>query len=150
MRGVARPRAPPYAVRVSAPRPRRATRPVRVFISYSHDSDEHRAAVLDLAQRLRAAGIDAVLDRYVAAPPEGWPRWMQTQVEQAKFVVSVCTPIYRRRFDGKEGRGRGHGANFEGLLSLQTIFEGGSTGRKFVPVLFAGERCSAVIVQPRV
>ncbi|MCP4656050.1 MAG: hypothetical protein GY856_11605, partial [bacterium] len=31
----------------------------RVFLSYSHDSDEHRDRVLALADRLRADGIDA-------------------------------------------------------------------------------------------
>jgi hypothetical protein len=111
---------------------------VRVFVSYSHDSEEHRAAVLDLAQRLRGAGLDAVLDRYVVAPPEGWPRWMLAQVEQAKFVLAVCTPTYRRRFDGKERRGDGLGATYEGLLSLQTIHDEGSNNRKFIPILLPG------------
>ena len=32
-----------------------------VFISYSHDSPDHEANVLALANRLRADGIDAVL-----------------------------------------------------------------------------------------
>jgi hypothetical protein len=58
---------------------------VRVLISYSHDSEEHRAAVLDLAQRLRGAGLDAVLDRHVAAPREGWPRWMPTMTRAFPF-----------------------------------------------------------------
>jgi histidyl-tRNA synthetase len=34
-----------------------------VFISYSHDSAEHKAWVLKLATDLRAAGIDASLDQ---------------------------------------------------------------------------------------
>ena len=37
----------------------------RVFISYSHDSDDHRARVLGLSERLRADGIETILDRYV-------------------------------------------------------------------------------------
>jgi SEFIR domain len=36
-----------------------------VFISYSHDSDDHREQVLGLSERLRADGIDTILDRYV-------------------------------------------------------------------------------------
>ncbi|MCA9692362.1 MAG: toll/interleukin-1 receptor domain-containing protein [Myxococcales bacterium] len=46
----------------------------RVFISYSHDSEPHREAVLQLAQRLRGDGIDVRLDRFEAAPAQGWPR----------------------------------------------------------------------------
>lgn len=34
----------------------------RVFISYSHDSVEHKAFVLQLANRLRADGLDCQLD----------------------------------------------------------------------------------------
>lgn len=50
----------------------------KVFISYSHDSDAHRERVLGLSERLRADGIETILDRYVerGSPPEGWPRWM--------------------------------------------------------------------------
>jgi hypothetical protein len=44
-------------------------RPPRIFISYSHDSEEHSARVLELATRLRSEGVDAWLDRYEPAPP---------------------------------------------------------------------------------
>ena len=40
-----------------------------VFISYSHDSDEHREKVLGLAERLRQDGLDAQLDQYVNGTP---------------------------------------------------------------------------------
>ena len=45
----------------------------RVWISYSSDSTAHTEAVLDLAQRLRGRGIDAWIDRFEPAPPQGWP-----------------------------------------------------------------------------
>lgn len=35
-----------------------------VFISYSHDNDEHKEWVLQLATRLRSNGIDVILDRW--------------------------------------------------------------------------------------
>lgn len=125
-----------------------ARRAPRVFISYSHDSEEHRAAVLDLAQRLRGAGLDVRLDRYVTSPPEGWPRWMMTQIEEADSVLVVCTPTYRRRFDGKERRGKGLGATFEGMLALQQVYEAGAENKKFVPVLFPGAAATQAIPLP--
>ena len=128
-----------------APSARRAP---RVFVSYSHDSEEHRAAVLDLAQRLRGAGLDVQLDRYVTSPPEGWPRWMMTQIEKADFVLVVCTPTYRRRFEGKERRGKGLGATFEGLLAIQHVYEAGAKNKKFVPVLFPGAAATRAIPVP--
>jgi SEFIR domain len=81
--------------------------PPRVFISYSHDSDQHRDRVLDLADRLRADGIDAIIDQYVQSPSEGWPGWCRAQIEQAEFVLMVCTQVYLRRVDHKEPAGRG-------------------------------------------
>ena len=57
--------------------------PPRVFISYSHDSAEHRDRVLELADRLRADGIDAMIDQYVQFPPEGWPAWCEAEIRKA-------------------------------------------------------------------
>jgi hypothetical protein len=58
--------------------------PPAVFISYSHDSPEHEANVLALADRLRADGIDAVLDQYESFPSEGWELWGQRQIQAAR------------------------------------------------------------------
>jgi len=63
----------------------------KVFISYTHDSPEHIDRVLSLANRLRVEGVDCQLDQYEQSPPEGWPRWMERQIEWADFVLVVCT-----------------------------------------------------------
>lgn len=72
---------------------------LRVFVSYSHDSETHRQAVLELTQALRRAGIDAWLDRFEPWPAEGWPAWMRRQATEAGLVVCVCTAAYKRRFE---------------------------------------------------
>ena len=36
----------------------------KVFISYSHDNEEHRQRVLGLSERLRADGFETMIDRY--------------------------------------------------------------------------------------
>ena len=80
----------------------------RVFLSYSHDSDEHADRVLALADALCDGGIDVILDRYVhPAPEEGWPRWMERNLDAAEFVLMVCTETYRRRVMGEEEPGQG-------------------------------------------
>ena len=49
-------------------------------------------------------GIDVILDRYVhPAPEEGWPRWMDRNLDEAQFVLMVCTETYRRRVMGRGG-----------------------------------------------
>jgi hypothetical protein len=42
----------------------------KVFISYSHDSDQHKDRVLALSDRLREDGIDCIIDQYETSPPE--------------------------------------------------------------------------------
>lgn len=111
--------------------------PPCVFISYSHDSKEHRDRVLGLSQRLRADGIETILDRYVegGSPPEGWPRWMLNGLDRATHVLCVCTETYYRRFRGHEVPGKGKGVDWEGALITQEIYDHRNASKKFVPVL---------------
>src|SRR5258708_18552993 len=97
--------------------------PPRVFISYSHDSPEHEENVLALSNRLRADGIDAIIDQYEPFPPKGWLRWMRQQIEEASFVLAVCTETYRRRAEGNEAAGRGLGGAYEGSILDQELYE---------------------------
>jgi hypothetical protein len=102
----------------------------RVFISYSHDSPEHADRVLELADRLRAEGIDCHLDQYETSPPEGWPRWMLNQVEAADFVLVICTETYNLRFRGKAESGTGLTAKWgRHKLSLGAYGAGGAEHR---------------------
>ena len=112
----------------------------RVFITYSHDSPEHRHRVLALAERLRKDGVDAQLDQYVAGTPaKGWPRWMEDRLEWAQFVLVICTETYQRRFLGREERDKGKGADWEGSLITLEMYHARSDTSKFVPVLFDPE-----------
>jgi hypothetical protein len=86
----------------------------RVFISYSHDSEEHKHHVRRLSDRLREEGVDCRIDQYEESPPEGWPQWMVNQIEDADFVLVVCTKTYARRFSRQEQPGRGLGGSWEG------------------------------------
>lgn len=109
--------------------------PPRVFISYSHDSEAHKDRVLQLADRLRRDGIDAVIDRYEPAPPDGWPHWMQEQIECADFVIMVCTEVYHRRVAKRELPCKGLGGTWEGHLIYAEFYRAGASSRKFLPVV---------------
>jgi hypothetical protein len=80
-----------------------------VFISYTHDSAEHEDTILALARRLRDEGVDAIIDQYEPFPSKGWPHWMRQQIEEATFVLVVCSETYRRRAEAKEAPGKGCG-----------------------------------------
>lgn len=107
----------------------------KAFISYSHDSPEHKADVLALANRLCNEGIDCEIDQYLnGAPLKGWIRWMEQQIESADFVLVVCTEIYLKRFKGDDRLG-GRGVNFEGLLISQTLYDQFLENTKFLPLI---------------
>ncbi|MFN2397825.1 MAG: SEFIR domain-containing protein [Gemmatimonadaceae bacterium] len=108
---------------------------VRVFISYSHDSQAHARRVLVLANRLRADGIDCELDAFEEAPLEGWPAWMARQLREARYVLVVCTASYHRRVTGREHVGVGLGARWEGALITQDLYGRGGQNDKFIPVV---------------
>lgn len=107
----------------------------RVFISYSHDSAEHRDRVRRLADRLIRDGVDCVIDLDEPNPPEGWWRWMDRQLADADFVLVVCTAGYFQRATARR-QAAGHGARFESVLLIQTLYDSAMENKKFIPVLF--------------
>ncbi len=113
--------------------------PTKVFISYSQDSPGHDKRVLDLADALRHDGLEVILDQYVfPAPDEGWPRWMDTRIDEAKFVLMVCTETYRRRVIGQEKPGKGPGGRWEGTLIYNRIHHDKPSGSRYIPILLPG------------
>lgn len=122
------------------------SQPIRVFISYSHDSAEHRQFVLDLANRLVRNGLDCEIDQYIGwSPEEGWTVWMKKQLKQADFVLMVCTERYRQCFDHEiEEDGSGRGASFEGRLITQKLYNSYSRNTRFIPVLPAQGKTSHI------
>ena len=111
----------------------------KVFISYSHDSPEHKDRVLYLSDRLRGDGIDCHIDQYEVSPPEGWPHWMINQIEGADFVLVICTEQYDRRFRGKEKVGKGLGGKWEGAIITQELYDAEGKNIKFIPVVFSSD-----------
>jgi hypothetical protein len=84
-----------------------------VFISYSHDSDNHRLKALELSNRLRREGVDASIDAYVLHPAEGWPKWMESQF-QLDFLIVILSPRYIREFNQEVESSSG--ARYEGSI----------------------------------
>lgn len=118
------------------------------FVSYSHDSDQHKEHVLSFAQHLRLRGIDVRLDRFVEhAPPVNWPRWMYDQIEQSDFVIAIITPTYAERFRGVTTANLGRGVSWEGAIITQQVYDNFSGPVKFIPVII-DETSDAVIPFP--
>ena len=84
--------------------------PARVFVSYSHDSDAHKARVRAFVARLRGEGHSVVYDEDVAkvgGPDEGWPRWCERQIVELRLCAGVLHRDVSRSVRGGAAGGRG-------------------------------------------
>ena len=108
---------------------------IKVFISYSHDSPEHKERVLALANKLRERGVDARIDRYEQFPSIGWPRWMERQIAEANFVLVVCTEPYCKKANGELKIGKG--VAWESCLTYQELYDNVTENTKFIPIVLS-------------
>lgn len=107
----------------------------RVFISYSHDSEEHTQFVLELAERLLEDGFNCVLDFYLdETPSEGWQVWLEAELAAADFILVICTPTYLQRYQHNQVLDN-DAAEFAGLVITQAIYTDFAKQTKFVPIL---------------
>lgn len=102
-----------------------------VFISYSHDSPDHKAWVLKLATDLRAAGVDASIDQWDLVPGQDVASFMHDGIVKADRVLLICTEIYVQKAEGGLG-----GVGYERLIVTAEVVEAIET-KKFIPIIRA-------------
>jgi hypothetical protein len=105
----------------------------RVFISYSWESEDHKQWVRYLGERLYQAGIEARLDQWFIKPGESFTVFMEQEVEQADFVIVVCTPAYAHKSNKRQG-----GVGYEQQIVSGQLMTGTSRS-KFIPILRSGD-----------
>ncbi|MFN3690445.1 MAG: toll/interleukin-1 receptor domain-containing protein, partial [Fimbriimonadales bacterium] len=66
----------------------------RAFVSYSWDSQEHVNWVLQLATRLRANGVDVVLDRWDTDLGTDLSLFMERAADTSYRVIAVASEAY--------------------------------------------------------
>ncbi|HLY06150.1 MAG TPA: toll/interleukin-1 receptor domain-containing protein, partial [Rhizomicrobium sp.] len=94
--------------------------------------------MLALCNRLREHGIDAFVDQFLpGAPSEGWPLWMERQIEQRDFTLMICTQSYLSRFMETEPRGVGRGVVWEARILRNLLYQDTTWHARIIPVLLA-------------
>lgn len=101
----------------------------KAFISYSHDSLDHKKWVLELAMRLRNNGIDAVLDQWDLGPGDDIPTFMERNVSNCDFVILICTEKYVEKANAGQG-----GVGYEEMIVTSKMINH-MDQRKFIPVV---------------
>jgi len=100
-----------------------------VFISYSHDDTEHKQWVITLGGRLRANGVDVLLDAYDLRPGDDVPKFMERGVRDSDRVLMVCTD----RYVAKANEGVG-GVGYEAMIVTGELVKDLGTS-KFIPII---------------
>jgi TIR domain-containing protein len=101
----------------------------KIFISYSHDSSEHKNWVLNLASSLRENGIDAILDVWDLKIGDDVARFMEQHLASSDRVIIVCSEHYAQK--AEEGKG---GVGYETMLVTAEILQNRGVV-KFIPIL---------------
>jgi formylglycine-generating enzyme required for sulfatase activity len=107
----------------------------RVFLSYSHDSEAHRAWVRRLAERLLEGGVEVTLDQWDLPFGADVVRFMELGIRDADRVLMVCTANYVAKAEERKG-----GAGYEGMIITGHVARATDT-IKFAPIVrdHAGE-----------
>ena len=101
----------------------------KVFISYSHDSPEHKQWVSELAARLRRNGIDAILDQWDVGLGDDVTRFMERGIVNADRVLVICTEKYVNKANTGEG-----GVDYERMIINAELVQNLGTD-KFIPII---------------
>lgn len=118
----------------------------RVFITYSHDDERHRALVREFATFLRTgAGIDVRLDQWADDGRRDWSLWAIEQLTEADFVLVIASPDYKRRAEGTEVPHLGRGAQFEAAMIRDNLTQDlPRATRRILPVVLPGRRVEEI------
>src|SRR5262249_32679740 len=93
----------------------------RVFVSYSHDSEDHKRRVRELATSLTRLGIDVRLDQWADDRRRDWSVWAHAEITGADFVMVIASVDYKRRAEGGVASDDGRGAQFEASLLRELL-----------------------------
>ena len=87
----------------TAPDDTKPEKALRVFISYSHTSEEHERWVESLGTFLRESGIEARLDVWHLRRGMDLPQFMTNELAIAERVILVSDEKYAEKADGRVG-----------------------------------------------
>lgn len=111
-----------------------------VFISYSWDTPEHEAWVLDLATKLMRNGVDVILDKWdLGKLGRLLPNFMEQSISKSQRVICIMTPNYKKKTDKLEG-----GVGYEYSIITAEIFGNGINTSKFIPLIRSGADGEAI------
>jgi hypothetical protein len=105
---------------------------MRVFFSYSHDDNNHKNWVLNLANDLKVRGFEPILDQTHLRPGQDILHFAEAAVESSTYVLMICTPNYALKANN-----RSFGVGWEVSIITSELFYGADG--KFIAILKEGD-----------
>ena len=101
----------------------------RVFISYSQS--DHKEMILDIVDRLRSDGVDAIVDEYDLELGHDVNLFMERTVNDPELakVLLMCDKSYTEKANARKG-----GAGKEAIIISEEVYNRTAPG-KFIPVI---------------
>lgn len=109
----------------------------KVFISYSHDDENHKKWALKIADWLTLNGVHVIFDQYDLRVGKDMIYFMETGVKDADFVFCILTPGYKNKAEKRIG-----GVGYETSIITGEMYRNYNSG-KFIPITRNGtpEEC---------
>jgi hypothetical protein len=109
-------------------------KPIKVFVTYAWEEDEHNERVISFTNHLRGMGYEAVVDRLLSQQESAthFKEMMYKTLSQANKVIVVLSKKYKTRADNFEG---GVGTEFRYIVS-----DIPKNPKKYILVTFDGYR----------
>lgn len=101
----------------------------KVFISYSWKSEDYKARVRRLADKLRGNGVDVTLDQWDLRVGHDMNAFMEMSIRDAEKVLILCESKYTEKANDRKG-----GVGTETLIITSDVY-GKYKQEKFIPVV---------------
>jgi len=91
----------------------------KIFVSYSHDSQDHKDWVVKLSTDLRQhMGVDVVLDQWDLRIGSDLALYMEQGLGEAELVLCICSDTYVEKANSGVG-----GSGYEKMIMTQAMIE---------------------------
>jgi hypothetical protein len=105
----------------------------KIFISYSHDSNEHKNWVRKLAEDLMRNGVETILDSWHLQVADDLAHFMENAIRESNYTLLICTPHFAHKVNNRKG-----GVSYEANLVIGSILSNFHDQGKFIPILKEG------------
>lgn len=106
---------------------------MKVFISYSHDNDDHKNWVRKLAEDLTNNGIETILDVWHLRVADDLGFFMEKSIRESDYTLLICTPTFSNKVNNRQG-----GVTYEANLIIGNFLNNFENQSKFIPLLKEG------------